>query len=149
MLLILVLWLIIFIFAVATRFIFRVRHCIEECHDKKILATRISSSFVLLTLPISLYHTYEHLSNFVKPKLQSQIIRIIWIVRFPILIYPYLLTNLSLNQVPAYASDSMLSIVFYKHSFYFQAIRELYESYAIYCFMRLDVADVSSIYIML
>jgi hypothetical protein len=94
-----------------------VRRCLYECKDKKVLAITISSCFVYLTIPISIYHTVEHLKFFMKPKLQSQIVRIVWLV-------------------PIYALESMFSIMFYDHSFYFQALRELYEAYAIYCFMR-------------
>lgn len=95
----------------------RVRRCIGNCHDQQIMAISISKCFVFLTVPISVYHTYDHLTNFLKPRLQSQIVRIIW-------------------MVPVYSLEAMLSIIYYNKSFYFQTIRELYESYVIYCFMR-------------
>lgn len=95
----------------------RVRGCVYHCVDKHLLALQIAECFVGMTIPISAYHAWEHLTNFVKPRLQSQIVRIIWIV-------------------PVYSFESWLSILFMEHAFYFQAIREIYESYVIYCFMR-------------
>ena len=95
----------------------RVRSCVYQCVDKHVLALQIAECFVGMTIPISVYHAWEHLTNFVKPRLQSQIVRIIWIV-------------------PIYSLECLLSIQFMEHAFYFQAIREIYESYVIYCFMR-------------
>lgn len=95
----------------------RVRSCVYHCADQHILALQISQCFVGMTVPISIYHAWEHLTNFVRPRLQTQIVRIIWIV-------------------PIYSFECLLSISFMEHAFYFQAIREIYESYVIYCFMR-------------
>jgi hypothetical protein len=61
--------------------IYRVRICLSDCTDKRFLAINISVCFVGMTVPISFYHCWEHLNYFVKPKLQSQIVRIIWMVR--------------------------------------------------------------------
>ena len=95
----------------------RVRSCMYNCVDKHQLALTIAECFVGITVPISAYHAWEHLTNFVRPRLQSQIVRIIW-------------------MVPIYSFESLLSISFMEHAFYFQAFREIYESYVIYCFMR-------------
>ena len=95
----------------------RIRSCMHNNDDKHRLAQVIAECFVGMTIPISAFHAWEHLTNFVRPRLQSQIVRIIW-------------------MVPIYSFESLLSIVYIKHAFYFQAIREIYEAYVIYCFMR-------------
>lgn len=94
-----------------------VRNSLLSGNDKHSLAKCISLYFTIVTIPISIYQTYEHLSNFCKPLLQVQIIRVIW-------------------MVPVYSLESVLSIHFVKYSFLFQVIRETYESYVIYCFLR-------------
>lgn len=58
----------------------RVRSNLLVGVEKHELATNIAACFCSLTIPISLFHTFEHLNNFRKPKLQAQIIRIIWMV---------------------------------------------------------------------
>jgi hypothetical protein len=45
-----------------------------------------------------------------------------------------LLSNFS--KVPIFSLESFLSIVWIKGAFYFQVLREIYEAYVIYCFMR-------------
>ena len=95
----------------------KIKQCIYNCEDKHILATNIAMTLTFMTLPISFYHTLDHLSNFIKPKLQSQIVRIIW-------------------MIPVFSIESLISIQWIQYSFYFQAIREIYETYAIYSFMR-------------
>lgn len=97
--------------------IFRLRFCLYRCTDRHDIAISIASCFVSLTLPISIAHSVEHLSFFVKPNLQSHIVRIIW-------------------MVPVYSLKSYFSILFVEKAFYFQACREIYEAYVIYCFMR-------------
>ena len=97
----------------------RVRNCMYYCVDKHKLAQVIAECFVGMTLPISAFHAWEHLTNFVRPRLQSQIVRIIW-------------------MVPIYSFESLLSIMYMEYAVYFQAIREIYEAYVIYCFMRWD-----------
>jgi hypothetical protein len=37
-----------------------------------------------------------------------------------------------------FCGESYLSLVFVKQATYFQAVRELYEAYVLYCFMRLE-----------
>jgi hypothetical protein len=60
--------------------LYRVRICLLECEDKHVLAITVAAAFVGLTVPVTLYHTLDHLTMFVRPRLQSQVIRIIWIV---------------------------------------------------------------------
>lgn len=88
-----------------------------HCVDKHRLAQVIAECFVGMTIPISAFHAWEHLTNFVRPRLQSQIVRIIW-------------------MVPIYSFESLLSIMYMEYAVYFQAMREIYEAYVIYCFMR-------------
>lgn len=99
------------------RNVYRVRFCLIDCIDKHILAQTISVWFCVLTLPISFYHIFEHLVNFRKPKLQANVVRI-------------------LCMVPVFSIESTLSIHFVHYAVYFQFIRETYESYVIYCFLR-------------
>lgn len=97
--------------------IIRLRYCLFKCTDRHDIAIAAAAMFLSLTIPISVAHSLEHLTYFVKPNMQKHIVRIIWIV-------------------PIFALKSFLSLVFIEYSFYFQAIREIYEAYVIYCFMR-------------
>ena len=94
----------------------RVRHDLEDGTDKHTLAKHISLLFTGLSVPISLYLIYDHLSHFYQPRLQIQVIRIILIV-------------------PIFAIESSLSIHYVDYAFYFQVVREFYESYVLYSFM--------------
>ncbi|CAM9675587.1 unnamed protein product, partial [Ectocarpus fasciculatus] len=87
-----------------------------ECRDQHVIALSIAQCCVSLTVPISLYHCYEHLSCFTKPRLQSQIVRIIC-------------------MVPVYSLEGMLSISYPEAAFYLQVGREGYEGFVIYSFM--------------
>jgi hypothetical protein len=60
-----------------------VQRCLDECLDKHVLALSIAVCFVGLTIPVSIYHSVSHLRNFYRPQLQSQVIRIVWMVREP------------------------------------------------------------------
>jgi hypothetical protein len=97
----------------------RLRHDLEAGSGtgQHALAMHISALFTFMSIPISLYQIYDHLAHFFQPKLQIQVIRIILIV-------------------PIFALESSLSIHFIDYSFYFQVVREFYESYVIYSFMR-------------
>lgn len=94
----------------------RLRRDIEDGINKHTLAMHISSLFTFMSVPISFYLIYDHLSHFFQPKLQIQIIRIILIV-------------------PIFAFESSLSIHFMDYAFWFQCFREFYESYVMYSFM--------------
>lgn len=111
-------WIAYILYIVSSVFlILRVRNCLHVCAEKNDLAIQIAQCFFGLTVPISIYHTWEHLSFFVRPLLQSQIVRILW-------------------MVPVFSLESLLSTIFVQYAFYFQAVREIYEAYVIYCFMR-------------
>ena len=92
------------------------KKCLVECRDQHVIAMSIAQCCVSLTVPISLYHCYEHLSCFTKPRLQSQIVRIIC-------------------MVPVYSLEGMLSISYPEAAFYLQVLREWYEGFVIYSFM--------------
>lgn len=92
------------------------KKCLIECRDQHLIAISIAKCCVSLTVPISLFHSYEHLSCFTKPRLQSQIVRIIW-------------------MVPVYSVEGMASISHPHAAFYLQAAREWYEGFVIYSFM--------------
>ena len=55
--------------------------CLTNCKNHRDLTISIGLGFVLLTVPISIFHSFEHWVNFRRPELQSQVIRIIWLVR--------------------------------------------------------------------
>eukprot|EP00754_Rhynchopus_humris_P024999 Rhum_TRINITY_DN14924_c26_g1::Rhum_TRINITY_DN14924_c26_g1_i1::g.129195::m.129195 len=67
---------------------------------------------------LSLLQILEHLSAFCDPDIQSRIVRI-------------------LCMVPIYAVSSWLAIVFTDQAVYFDLVRDMYESYAIYTFFSL------------
>ena len=78
----------------------------------------ISTIFLLLTIPISIYSVTNHLVNFNQPELQRPICRV-------------------LLMVPVYSISSFLSLKFPPYSIYFDTLREWYEAYALYNFMAL------------
>lgn len=60
--------------------IIRVRRSVLSFDDHHTLAKHIASCFSVMTIPISLFQLYEHLSGFCKPRLQVQIVRILCMV---------------------------------------------------------------------
>jgi hypothetical protein len=101
-------------------FIYQVRTCLYECTDKHVLAQSIAVCFFALTVPVSLYQSWEHLNSFVKPKLQTQIVRIIW-------------------MVPVFSGESLCSIIWVEDAVYFQAVRQIYEAIVLYSFMKVCI----------
>lgn len=65
---------------------FEVLDCLIHCSDQKELTKSIALGFVSVTIPISVYHSFDHWLAFCRPDLQSQVIRIIWLVNYLILI---------------------------------------------------------------
>jgi len=86
--------------------------------NPKMEAMVISTVFLVLTLPISIYSVASHLVNFNQPELQRPICRV-------------------LLMVPVYSLTSFLSLQFTQFSLYFDTLREWYEAYALYNFMAL------------
>ena len=74
--------------------------------------------FVCLTVPLSVRDIIVHLMNYSNPRIQSLVVRIMW-------------------MVPIYAIESYLSLVFKQWNVYIEAARDCYESFVIYVFVRL------------
>ncbi|XP_011568372.2 transmembrane protein 184C [Plutella xylostella] len=77
----------------------------------------VGGAFVLLALPISIWQIIQHIVHYTKPSLQKHIIRILW-------------------MVPIYALNAWIGLMFPEQSIYFDALRECYEAYVIYNFMK-------------
>lgn len=80
----------------------------------------LAASFVWAAIIISCHHIYKHLSYYTLPSEQRCIVRILFIV-------------------PIFGFDSWLSLFFVNRSayVYFDSIRDWYEAFVIYNFMRL------------
>lgn len=77
----------------------------------------IGGLFVISAIPISIWQITQHIVHFTKPILQKHIIRILW-------------------MVPIYALNAWLCLLFPQHAIYMDSIRECYEAYVIYNFMK-------------
>ncbi|XP_018369115.1 PREDICTED: LOW QUALITY PROTEIN: thymidylate synthase-like [Trachymyrmex cornetzi] len=77
----------------------------------------VGGAFVLLALPIAFYEIVQHMIYYTQPRLQKYIIRILW-------------------MVPIYAVNAWLGLVFPEGSIYVDSLRECYEAYVIYNFMK-------------
>lgn len=73
---------------------------------------------VSLACAISLYNIFHHLIYWSNPQLQTYIVRI-------------------LLMVPIYSLASILGLAFPDHSIYFDTVRDIYESFVLYCFLSL------------
>ncbi|GMH23639.1 hypothetical protein Nepgr_025482 [Nepenthes gracilis] len=86
-----------------------------------IWAVIIAGAFVILTLVLSLYLLFEHLSAYKNPEEQKFLIGVIM-------------------MVPCYAIESFVSLVHPSISVDIEILRDCYESFAMYCFGRYLVA---------
>lgn len=77
----------------------------------------VAALFAWLALAISVWEISQHLVNYNKPYLQKYVIRI-------------------LCMVPIYAMNSWLGMQFPRTSIYFDTLRECYEAFVIYSFMK-------------
>ncbi|XP_026287712.2 transmembrane protein 184C isoform X2 [Frankliniella occidentalis] len=77
----------------------------------------IGGVFVLMALPIAFWQITQHMVHYTKPRLQKHIIRILW-------------------MVPLYATNAWLGMIIPAQSIYFDSLRECYEAYVIYNFMK-------------
>lgn len=84
-------------------------------------ATLAAAAFVILTLILSLYLLFEHLSAYKNPEEQKFLIGVIL-------------------MVPTYGVESFVSLVYPSISVYLEILRDCYESFAMYCFGRYLVA---------
>ncbi|XP_023013871.2 LOW QUALITY PROTEIN: transmembrane protein 184C [Leptinotarsa decemlineata] len=83
-------------------------------HDQEIL---IGGVFVLVAIPLSFWEMIQHGINYTEPRLQKHIIRILW-------------------MVPIYAVNAWLGLIYPRQSVYVDCLRECYEAYVIYNFMK-------------
>ena len=83
------------------------------CHQGPI----VGGVFVLMALPISLWDITQHVAHESAPHLQRHVVRILW-------------------MVPIYAVNAWSSLVFPAAAVYLDSLRECYEAYVIYNFMR-------------
>uniref|UniRef100_A0A182NU74 Organic solute transporter ostalpha n=1 Tax=Anopheles dirus TaxID=7168 RepID=A0A182NU74_9DIPT len=77
----------------------------------------IGGLFVLCAIPISIWQIAQHTIHYTQPQLQRHIIRILW-------------------MVPIYALNALLCLIYPRKSIYMDSIRECYEAYVIYNFMK-------------
>ncbi|XP_046355130.2 transmembrane protein 184C-like [Haliotis rufescens] len=95
--------------------------CIWELNKRKkevhVQAWFVGGLFVMMSLPISLWGIVQHLVYCTQPLLQRNIIRILW-------------------MVPIYALNAWLALRFPRAAIYLDTVRECYEAYVIYNFMR-------------
>ncbi|EEF36576.1 conserved hypothetical protein [Ricinus communis] len=84
-------------------------------------AILVALAFVILSLSLSFYLVFEHLSAYKNPEEQKFLIGVIL-------------------MVPCYAIESFASLVRPSISVYIEILRDCYESFAMYCFGRYLVA---------
>jgi len=72
---------------------------------------------VILGFPISIYGILMHLTNCYQPNVQLYIVRILW-------------------MVPIYSVESWLCLRFHDFAIYIETLRDLYESFVLYCFLQ-------------
>ncbi|XP_059061904.1 transmembrane protein 184C [Achroia grisella] len=94
-----------------------VAHSIKNGFRKSDQGALIAGGFVLLALPISIWQITQHIFHYTKPSLQKHIIRILW-------------------MVPIYALNAWIGLEFPEQSIYMDSLRECYEAYVIYNFMK-------------
>ncbi|KAI5259381.1 DUF300-domain-containing protein [Aureobasidium subglaciale] len=78
----------------------------------------VSAVFALISVIISFFLVVKHATHYSKPWEQKHIIRI-------------------LLMIPIYSTVSFLSYLYYKHSIYFEVLRDCYEAFAIASFFTL------------
>ncbi|CAG7731744.1 unnamed protein product [Allacma fusca] len=86
----------------------------------EIVDSAICDAFVcscINSLPITFWEITQHLVHYTKPYLQKHVIRILW-------------------MVPIYALDAWLGLIAPNFSIYMNSMRECYEAYVIYNFMK-------------
>ncbi|KAK9876660.1 hypothetical protein WA026_014035 [Henosepilachna vigintioctopunctata] len=90
---------------------------IEEGFQERNKEVLIGGIFAWVAVPISFWEIILHVIHYTRPKLQKHIIRILW-------------------MVPIYAVNAWLGLVNPKNALYVDSLRECYEAYVIYNFMR-------------
>ncbi len=90
----------------------------------KVIALTVGNAFMRMTVPLTFYQIISHLCNFVEPRLQSQIVRILF-------------------MIPIYSVGSCLSLEHQEWSIFISTARDCYEAYVIYCFLHLLYHDIA------
>ena len=104
-----------------------------------LLAWFSAGAFVLATLPISLKGIYGHLAHYNNPRLQSCVVRILWMVplysitswlclRFKVRKHVGIASNCSTTANPPFRSSQGQAL-------WIETLRDCYESYVIYNFL--------------
>ncbi|KAF9409332.1 hypothetical protein HW555_011276 [Spodoptera exigua] len=94
-----------------------IAHSINNGFKKSDQGSLVGGGFVLLAVPISIWQITQHVVHYTKPILQKHIIRILW-------------------MVPIYALNAWIGLEFPEQSIYVDSLRECYEAYVIYNFMK-------------
>ncbi|CAB1116224.1 unnamed protein product [Ectocarpus sp. CCAP 1310/34] len=95
----------------------RVNYALVHVENKFDVARTLGGALMCLTVPLATYQIVLHLSNFVEPRQQSQIVRIVF-------------------MVPTYSVTAFLSLRFMHWSLFIATVRDCYEAYVIYCFLH-------------
>jgi len=85
--------------------------------DPHLIAWFSAGAFVILGFPISIYGILMHLSNYYQPNVQCYVVRILW-------------------MVPIYSIESWLCLRFKEYAIYIETLRDVYESFVLYCFLQ-------------
>ena len=93
-------------------------------YDFHLLGLWLSAVFGIVAVAVSFFLIFMHTTHYLKPWEQRHIIRILF-------------------MVPVYAAVSFLSFKYYKHSIYFEVLRDCYEAFAIASFFSLMCAYIS------
>lgn len=94
---------------------------LSSSYSPPVWATLVAGAFMLLSLTVSIYLLFEHLSSYKDPEEQKFLIGVIL-------------------MVPCYAVESFVSLVRPSISVDIEILRDCYESFAMYCFGRYLVA---------
>jgi hypothetical protein len=94
---------------------------IWDGHTFHTIGLWIAAIFTMIALLVSFFLIAMHASRYLKPWEQKHIIRILF-------------------MIPVYAAVSLLSFYYYRHSVYFEVIRDCYEAFAIASFFSLMCA---------
>mmetsp|Transcript_46393 Transcript_46393/g.68503 ORF Transcript_46393/g.68503 Transcript_46393/m.68503 type:complete len:451 (+) Transcript_46393:292-1644(+) len=92
-------------------------HAIRDRGVREDLAAFYSAgAFVILTVPISVFGIFMHMTHWYMPDVQKYVVRILW-------------------MVPLYSIQSWLSLRYHEFSLYIDTLRDLYEAFVIQSFL--------------
>uniref|UniRef100_A0A7S2WPU8 Uncharacterized protein n=1 Tax=Mucochytrium quahogii TaxID=96639 RepID=A0A7S2WPU8_9STRA len=90
---------------------------IQEFADSSLVVT-IAFACACAAIVIAGFNIFRHLVNYSEPKLQKNIVRILF-------------------MVPFYAAFSFLALAFENGHIFFDSVRDIYEAFVVYCFLNL------------